>query len=76
MSSTEQCILGAENKTRIDNIETIIVEIKGDIRKLVNDYSHRPTQTMLRIVAIMAGLLGTSVGVNIALIAILVKLIS
>lgn len=43
MPDTDQCVLGVENKTRIENIEEDIHEIKSDIKKLANDYSHRPT---------------------------------
>jgi len=42
MPETEQCILGAENKIRIDNMEKLLDEIKCDIRKLTNHYALRP----------------------------------
>ena len=41
MPETEQCILGVENKTRIDNLEKIMQEMKDCVKELTNHYSRR-----------------------------------
>jgi hypothetical protein len=73
---TEHCILGTENKTRIINLERVVVEIKDAVQRLTNHYSNRPTNTLLRAVSVLCGLLGVSVGVNATLIVLIVKMVS
>ena len=68
------CVLGTENRTRVDGVERAVQEIKEAVTNLSNHYSERPTSTMLKAIAIMTGLLGTSIGVNITLICFIVKM--
>ena len=75
MPPTEECVLGTENKTRIINLEKAVDKIAISVDKLTNHFSGRPTRAFLVVVTILAGLLGTSIGVNAALIAIIVKII-
>lgn len=75
MPDTEQCVLGAENKTRIINLEKAVDEIKVSVTRLCNHFSNRPTPTTLRLIAVMAALLGASVGVNATLITVLIMII-
>jgi len=42
MPDTEQCVLGAENKVRIEMLEKAIGKIEKNIDRLTNHYSKRP----------------------------------
>jgi tetrahydromethanopterin S-methyltransferase subunit G len=76
MPPTEECVLGAENKTRIINIEKAVDKIATSVEKLTNCYSQRPTKAVLVAITILAGLLGTSIGVNATLIAVIMRISS
>ena len=63
MPDTEQCPLGAENKTRINYLEGDIKEIKVDIKgievsmsKLANHYSKRPSWFISLVITGLVGL--------------------
>ncbi len=76
MSPIEQCVLGAENKTEIINLKTVVERIVDSVEKLTNHYSQRPTRGFLVMTTILTGFLGTSIGVNAALIAVIVRLLA
>ena len=73
MPQTEQCVLGAENKTRIDGLGKAVDRIESAVDKITNHFSQRPTRALLITVSIFTGLLGTSVGVNVALALFILK---
>jgi len=67
MPPTEQCVLGAENKTNIENIKDDIDEFKADMRrymesmdksieKLTNHYSGRPTWFVATLITVLVGM--------------------
>lgn len=76
MPPTEPCVLGATNQTRIVSLEKAVGKIANSVEKLVNHYSQRPTRAFLVAITVLAGLLGTSIGVNAALIAVIVKIMN
>ena len=67
MPTTEQCALGAENKTNIKNIKEDVNEFKADMRrymesmdksvgKLTNHYSQRPTWFVATLITVLVGM--------------------
>ena len=73
MPPTETCVLGAENKTNIANLEKAIERIEDAVEKITNHFSQRPTRALLITIGIFAGLLGTSIGINVTLALFIVK---
>ena len=76
MPQTEPCVLGAENKIEIINLKRVVESIGDSVEKLTNHYSQRPTRGFLVMATILTGFLGTSIGVNAALIAVIVRLLA
>lgn len=56
---TEQCVLGAENKTRIIGLEKAIVHIEYNVEKLTNCYSRRPTWGVVVAITTLVGAVST-----------------
>ncbi len=73
MPETEQCVLGAENRTNIQNLVKAVDRIEAAVEKITNHFSNRFTRATLIVFAVLAGLLGTSIGVNVTLILFIVK---
>ncbi len=71
MPQTEQCVLGAENRTNIENVKDEMDEFKADMRrymermdknidKLTNHYSKRaPWSVVLLVSTLSSALVGT-----------------
>lgn len=76
MPPTEECLMGATNQTRIVNLEKAVDKIAVSVEKLVNHYSQRPSKAFLVAITVLSGLLGTSIGVNAALITVIVKIVN
>ncbi len=43
MVEVQQCVLGTENKTRIDGLENTIGEIKSDVKEIKDNLLKRPS---------------------------------
>lgn len=76
MPPTEECLMGATNQTRIVNLEKAVDKIAISVEKLMNHYSQRPTKAFLVAITVLAGLLGTSIGVNAVLITVIMRFLS
>lgn len=68
MPPTEECVLGAENKARIINLEKLYERMINSVDELTNHYSQRPTRGVLVAITALTGLLGTCIGVIAMLI--------
>ena len=54
MPVTDPCILGAENKVRIDNLEKAVVRIETAIEKISNHYSRKPSWFVAILITILS----------------------
>ena len=70
METSEQVI---ENTTEIANLKQGYEKIEKAIDDIRKTLLNRPTQTMLKAIAILCGLLGTAIGTSITLLVMLVK---
>ncbi len=59
MPQTEQCVLGAENKTRITNLEKAVDKVADSVEKLTNCYSSRPQWYIALTISALVGIVST-----------------
>ena len=70
METSEQVAINATEITNLKEGYDKIWEAIDDMRETL---LNRPTQTMLKAIAILCGLLGTAIGTSITLLVMLVK---
>ena len=54
MPTTEQCVLGHENRTRIDNLEKAIDRIEAAVNKIANHYSKKPSWFITILITVLS----------------------
>jgi len=57
MPEIEECALGVENKTKIRNLERIVIELKNDIREIKDKLLRRPSWFVTILISTMAMLI-------------------
>ena len=81
------CVLGAQNKTDIENMKNQIddlkkdvtvdlSEVKEDIRSIRDDLIGRPTQEIANKIARVYALLGTAAGIIVSMTALIITLMN